>query len=158
MRRVSLILVLVCVAVSRAGAQHHDSAFAAMQERGKAAMGVDQYSSTHRFDVLADGGRIELTRNDGDSADVARIRAHMREIARAFAKGDFSTPAAVHLRSVPGADVMAERRRYITYDPHDIPRGAELRIRTTDPEALRAIHRFMAFQRDEHHAGGAGKP
>jgi hypothetical protein len=29
-----------------------------------------------------------------------------------------------------------------------------LRLRTTDPEALRAIHRFMAFQRDEHRAGG----
>lgn len=155
MRRVSLILALTCAAASGAGAQHHDSAFAAMQERGKAAMGVDQYASTHRFDALEDGGRIELVRNDGDSADVARIRTHMREIARAFANGDFSTPAAVHLRSVPGADVMAARRRFITYEPRDIPRGAELRIRTTDPEALRAIHRFMAFQRDEHHAGGA---
>jgi DNA-binding GntR family transcriptional regulator len=154
MRRVSLILVLTCAAASRAAAQHHDSAFAAMQERGKAAMGVDQYASTHRFDGLKDGGRIELVRNDGDSADVARIRAHMREISRAFASGDFSTPAAVHLRSVPGADVMTERRRFITYEPHDIPRGAELRIRTDDPEALRAIHRFMVFQRDEHHAGG----
>src|SRR5690242_13928585 len=94
MRRSSLVLALMCVTAQRAAAQHHDSAFAAMQERGKAAMGVDQYASTHRFDALKDGGRIELIRNDGDSTDVARIRAHMREIARAFANGDFSTPAA----------------------------------------------------------------
>jgi hypothetical protein len=33
-------------------------------------------------------------------------------------------------------------------------RTAELRIRTTDPEAIAAIHRFMAFQRSDHQAGG----
>lgn len=132
---------------------HHDSAFAAMQERGKSAMGVDQYVSTHHFDALPDGGRIELLRDDGDSADVARIRAHMREIARAFANGDFSTPAFVHLRQVPGTAVMAARRSVIRYEARDLPRGAELRMRTTDPEALRAIRRFIAFQRQEHHAG-----
>lgn len=137
-----------------AHAQHHDSAFAAMQERGKMAMGVDQYASTHHFDALPDGGRIELVSNAGDSADVARIRAHMRAIAHAFESGDFSTPAAVHLRQVPGADVMAARRNSISYEPRDVPRGAEVRMRTADPEALRAIHRFMAFQRSEHHAGG----
>ena len=44
-----------------------DSAFAALQERGKVAMGVDQYTSAHRFDDLADGGRIELQRDPADT-------------------------------------------------------------------------------------------
>lgn len=132
----------------------HDSAFAAMQERGRMAMGVDQYTSTHHFDALPDGGRIELQRDVDDSTGVARIRAHMREIARAFKAGDFSTPAMVHLREVPGAKVMAARRALITYEPRDLPRGAELLIRTTDAAARRAIHDFMAFQRGEHHATG----
>ena len=132
----------------------HDSAFASMQERGRMAMGVDQYTSTHHFDALPDGGRIELQRDVDDSAGVARIRAHMREIARAFKAGDFSTPATVHLREVPGARVMAERRAFITYEPRDLPRGAELLIRTNDAAARRAIHDFMAFQRGEHHAAG----
>ena len=78
----------------------------------------------------------------------------MRAIAKAFASGDFTTPEFVHMRMVPGADVMAARRSLITYEPRDLPRGAELRIRTTDPEAVAAIHRFMAFQRSDHHAGG----
>jgi len=132
----------------------HDSAFASMQARGKMAMGVDQYTSTHHFDALPDGGRIELQRDVDDSAGVARIRAHMREIAHAFKSGDFSTPAMVHLREVPGTKVMAERRALITYEPRDLPRGAELLIRTSDATALRAIHDFMAFQRGEHHATG----
>lgn len=153
---------LVAVTVAPLGAQarpshdhaQHDSAFAAMQERGRVAMGVDQYTSTHHFDALPDGGRIELQRNIDDSVGVNRIREHIREIARAFAAGDFSTPALVHLQDVPGTKLMAAKRAVITYEPRDLPRGAELRIRTTDAEALRAIHEFMAFQRSEHHATG----
>jgi len=61
----------------------------------------------------------------------------------------------VHLREVPGTRVMAERRAAITYEPRDLPRGAELLIRTNDAVALEAIHDFMAFQRGEHHATGA---
>jgi hypothetical protein len=60
----------------------------------------------------------------------------------------------VHLKAVPGAKVMAAKRAAIAYAPRDLPRGAELRMRTRDPEASRAIAEFMAFQRTEHRAGG----
>lgn len=137
-----------------APASAQDTTFAGVQTRGRAAMGIDQYTSTHRFDALPDGGRIELQRDTADSAGVATIRAHIRAIAKAFGNGDFSTPEFVHMRMVPGTDVMAAKRALISYEPRDLPRGAELRIRTTDPEAVAAIHRFMAFQRSDHHAGG----
>lgn len=130
-----------------------DSGFAAMQERGKQAMGVDQYTSAHRFETLANGGRIELQQDRDDSAGVAQIRRHMREIAEAFARGDFSTPMMVHAGEVPGTKVMAARRAFITYEAHDLPRGGEVRLTTHDPEALAAVHEFLAFQRDAHHAG-----
>jgi hypothetical protein len=132
----------------------HDSAFATMQERGTRAMGVDQYTSIHHFDALPDGGRIELQRDVDDSMGTAQIRAHMRAIARAFKAGDFSTPELVHMRNVPGAEVMAAKRALIQYAPRDLPRGAELRIRTSDPQARRAIHEFLAIQPSEHHATG----
>lgn len=131
-----------------------DSAFAAMQMRGKMAMGVDQYTSTHNFDALPDGGRIELQRNVDDSAGVAQIRAHLQGIATAFKSGDFSTPAFVHMRQVPGTDVMAARHDAIRYTFRELPRGGELRIVTDDSAALKAIHEFLAFQRQDHHAGG----
>ena len=131
-----------------------DTSYAAMQKRGKMAMGVDQYTSTHKFDALPTGGRIELQRDVADSAGVAQIRAHIRDIAKAFAAGDFSTPEFVHMMSVPGTKVMREKRSAISYEPRDLPRGAELLIRTKDSVAVAAIHEFMAFQRGEHHAGG----
>ena len=140
-------------ATGRAG-KKPDTSFAAMQERGKAAMGVDQYTSSHKFDATPTGGRIELQRDSADAAGVARIRAHMREIATSFAAGDFATPGFVHMKDVPGTRVMREKRSVISYEPHDLPRGAEVVIRTKDSAAVAAIHEFMAFQRGEHHAGG----
>ena len=129
-----------------------DTAFAAMQERGKQAMGVDQYTSTHRFDELPDGGTIRLVRDVDDSVGVAQIRAHLRDVARAFGAGDFSTPEFVHMQTVPGTKVMAAKRASITYSVLAVPRGGELRITTHDSEALAAVHQFLAFQRAEHHA------
>jgi hypothetical protein len=131
-----------------------EAAFAALQARGEEAMGVDQYTSTHRFDVLPDGGRIELQRDIDDPAGVARIRQHLQEITRAFESGDFSTPAFVHARHVPGASALADRRDAITYTFRELPRGGEIRIVTENPDALAAIHEFMAFQREDHRAGG----
>ncbi|HST61122.1 MAG TPA: hypothetical protein VLK84_20640 [Longimicrobium sp.] len=134
-----------------------DSGFAALQSRGHAAMGVDQYTSTHRFDALPDGGRIELQRDTDDAAGIATIRAHLAGIAQAFARGDFATPAAVHAREVPGAATMAARRAAIRYTYRDLPRGGEVRITTTDPEALAAVHAFMAFQRLDHRSNGENR-
>ena len=129
-----------------------DTAFAAVQARGDTAMGVDQYTSTHLFEALPDGGRIELQRDRADSAGAAQIRRHMRTIAAAFATGDFRFPGFVHDRQVPGTDVMAARRAAITYTVESLPRGGALRFRTADPVAVRAIHEFLAFQRRDHHA------
>lgn len=131
-----------------------DTAFAALQERGKQAMGVDQYTSTHLFDSLEDGGRIELQRDVDDPEGVAVIRRHMQDIAAAFARGDFRIPGFVHAQEVPGTRVMAERRAHITYTYRELPRGGEVRITTRDPAAIAAIHEFLAFQRMDHRAGG----
>lgn len=55
---------------------------------------------------------------------------------------------------MPGTRVMAARRDAITYRYAELPRGGEVRITTRDPDALAAIHQFMASQRRDHHAGG----
>jgi hypothetical protein len=141
-------VVAVCLAVSETAAQ--DSAFRALQERGRVQMGVDQYTSAHRFEPLPDGGRIELQREIEDSAGVGQIRKHLQQIRLAFQAGDFRTPFLVHDMPVPGADVMAARRQLIRYEFRELPRGGEVRIITTDAQAVRAVHEFLAFQRQDH--------
>ena len=132
-----------------------DSAFTAVQTRGAGVMGVDQYTSKHVFEDLEDGGRIVLDRDDAaDTAGIATIRAHMRDVATDFRAGNFSKPFQVHAQQVPGTDVMAARRSAIRYDVADRPRGAEVRLQTRDTAAVAAIHRFLAFQRSDHRAAG----
>ena len=127
-----------------------DSAFAQVQARGHVAMGVDQYTSYHRFESLPDGGRISLQRDAGDTAGVVQIRSHMRRIKAAFARGDFALPGLVHARDVPGTAVMAARRSRISYVTDTLPGGGQLRLRTSDPSAIIAIHQFLEFQRQDH--------
>jgi hypothetical protein len=117
-------------------------------------MGVDQYSSSHRFEPLPDGGRITLQRDGNDSAGTVQIQSHMRMIASAFRRGDFALPGFVHDREVPGTAVMSQRRSQISYTTDTLPRGAQLRIRSADPVAVNAIHEFLAFQRQDHRVAG----
>ena len=129
--------------------------FAAMQERGEHVMGVDQYTSAHVFEDLSDGGRVVLDRDDpADTVGIKAIRAHMRDIATAFRAGDFTKPFAVHAQTVPGTAIMTARRDAISYEVLDRPRGGEVRIRSADPAVVAAIHEFLEFQRQQHHAAG----
>jgi hypothetical protein len=131
----------LAVAMTRPGwAQGGESAFTAMEKLG-----------THWFEDAPDGGRIELTRDPGDSAGITQVRAHLARIARDFAAGNFRTPGEVHEgKEVPGAATMAARRNQISYRYSPVTGGGELRIVTRDPEALKAIHQYLAFQRREH--------
>jgi len=150
--RVSAASLVLTLFVACTRAQDKED-FAAMQTRGAHVMGVNQYTSAHVFEDLPDGGRVVLERADAaDTADIKTIRAHMREIAAAFTAGDFAKPFAVHAQTVPGTDVLAQKRGAIRYEVRDLPRGGEVRIRTTDSTAIAAIHEFLAFQRSAHHA------
>jgi hypothetical protein len=157
MRIVVLMLVagLVSTTLTRslpaqADSARSDSAFRALQSRGAVQMGVDQYTSAHQFETLPDGGRIELQRDTVDSADIAQIRHHLQDITAAFERGDFRIPGLVHDQVVPGTAVMAARRDRIRYQFRELPRGGEVRITSSDPEAIAAIHDFLAFQRMDH--------
>jgi len=117
-------------------------------------MGVDQYASTHVFEPLPDGGRIALQMREADSTGERVIRDHMRTIATAFGEGDFAIPGQVHaVTFVPGTEVMYRLRGEISYRAGELERGGEVRVTTRNPQAVAAIHDFLAFQRMDHRAG-----
>ncbi len=146
------VLAAVLLWTACSSNKNSDERFAAVQERGKQVMGVDQYTSTHVFESLPDGGRIELQRAANDTIDIAQIRKHMQEIRGAFAAGDFRLPGMVHDMEVPGTKTMAEEKAAIQYEYHALPHGGEVRITTSSARALAAIHEFLAFQRMDHRA------
>jgi hypothetical protein len=131
-------------------AQQSDSAFKAMDERHAEMIGDDPMALEHQFVQQPDGGDIILERQIHEDMGINQIRAHLLLIARSFSRGDFSLPGFVHEKPVPGTTVMADRADRISYTVEDLEHGGVVHIRTTDPEALKAIHSFIAFQIAEH--------
>lgn len=127
-----------------------DSAFKAMDKRHGEVVAEDPMALAHQFESQPDGGDIILERQIHDDMGINQIRAHLLLIARSFARGDFAIPGFVHAKPVPGTSVMAERADKITYTVEDLEHGGVVHIRTTDPQALQAIHSFIAFQIAEH--------
>lgn len=124
----------------------------AIKKRGTAAMGFDQDATVHHFRLAPDGGSIEVdVKNTADATNRAAIRAHLKEVALQFASGDFSKPLMTHAENPPGAARMAELRSAIEYAYEDTRDGGRVRIRSSNAEAVRAVHAFLEYQIREHH-------
>ena len=127
-----------------------DTAFKAMDMRHDTAVGTAPMTLAHQFVTQPDGGDIILERQIHEDMGINQIRAHLLLISRSFARGDFSVPGFVHEKPIPGTVIMAQRAGQITYTVEDLPHGGVVHIKTSDPEALKAIHSFIAFQIAEH--------
>lgn len=133
-----------------ASAQHR----AEVEKHGDEAMGFPHDKTTHHFLLLSDGGAIDVTANDSqDSANTQAIRSHLARIFTMFANGDFSTPMFVHSQTPPGVPVMRQKRSAISYAFEELPAGGRVRIKSSDQEAIKAIHEFLRFQIADHHTG-----
>lgn len=125
-----------------------------VEKHGDEAMGFPHDKTAHHFRLYADGGAIEVTVKDReDSENRQAIRSHLRHIVTMFSNGDFSTPMFVHDQVPPGVAVMKEKRAEISYSFEESVAGGRVRIKTTNPEALKAVHDFLRFQIEDHHTG-----
>lgn len=120
--------------------------------------GMSHTTSVHSFRLFADGGAIELRAIDSaDTATVTAIRTHLQQIAPQFTKGDFSTPQFVHGKAPQGVAQLSQLREVIAYRYEPLDAGGRIRITTSNPEALRAIHAFLRFQVTEHRTANSGE-
>ena len=139
------------LAQTAAPPQTHQHDKHAMDARGHLAMGFDQAKITHRFVDRDSGGEIEITAKDAaDAATIAQIQAHVKEIEKAFAEGDFSKPFFIHDEKVPGAEAMAAAKSAIEYRAQTFAGGARLVIVAKNAKAKDAVHAFLRYQRGEH--------
>jgi hypothetical protein len=126
----------------------------ALKQRGAAAMGFDQDSTTHHFHLLPDGGAIEVVASEAsDTASRDQIRAHLKEIAAEFAHGDFARPFATHGELPPGVGTLQARKETLSFVYEDRPNGGVVRITTKDAKAREAVYEFLRYQIHEHATG-----
>jgi hypothetical protein len=131
-------------------AQHQ----ADVEKHGDEAMGFPHDKTSHHFRLYSDGGAIEVTVNDRkDSQNVQAIRSHLTHIVTMFSNGKFSIPMFVHDQVPPGVPVMKDKHAEISYTFEELSAGGRVRIKTTNPYALKAIHEFLRFQIEDHQTG-----
>jgi hypothetical protein len=169
LRAAAVLSVVILGAAGSSHAQHqmppgmtHEEHLKQMQKeaelrkRGAAAMGFDQDTTAHHFLLAPDGGTIEVEVKDpSDESSRGRIRAHLQEIARDFARGDFAKPLATHGETPPGVRTMQTLTRAIAYRYEETPSGGRVRISSSNPTARAAIQEFLRYQIREH---GTGDP
>ncbi len=138
-------------------AQTHDQHHADVNRRGDQVMGFDHEKTTHHFQLMSDGGAIQVEANaPEDTASSDQIQEHLSHIAQMFADGDFTAPMLIHAQTPPGVAVMKRLTAEIEYRFEKTERGGRIRITTTNGEALAAIHEFLRFQIRDHGTSDSG--
>ena len=134
--------------------QDHDHHFEEVNKHGDEAMGFSHMKSTHHFRLMAQGGSIEVQATDPKDTETRdQIRVHLQHIAKAFRAGDFSAPEYTHSRVPPGVAAMQGLKAEINYRYEALVGGGRVVIRTSNSQALEAIHQFLRFQITDHQTG-----
>ena len=128
--------------------------YTAMKERGDKGMGFSQDKTTHHFRLTRDGGMIEVSTNDpNDTTTREQVRTHLEHLAKMFEQGNFDIPMFVHGETPAGVDLMTKDKSTIRYSYDETQEGGRVRIATSNPNALKAVHEFLRFQITEHRTG-----
>ena len=159
MRPIGVLVILGCVGAQEkpkadGSAGHH----ADVNQKGDAVMGLSHEKTTHHFRILKDGGAIEVeakAAQDVESRD--QIRGHLGHIAQMFANGNFRAPMLVHGVEPAGVAELKRLGNRVSYRYEETGKGAAVRIRTEDPDGVKAVHEFLRFQIVEHKTGDALK-
>lgn len=127
---------------------------AEVDARGDHAMGFSHETTAHHFELLPDGGIIRVdAKSASDAPTLNQIRVHLTHIAAMFSANDFDMPMFIHDTVPPGVPGMKEKHDAIAYTYAPTATGAEVRIMTHDPNALKAVHEFLSFQIKDHRTG-----
>ncbi len=120
-------------------------------ERGAEVMPFDLDATEHKFVKTPTGGVQRVVAKQADDAwQVATVRAHLAEIAREFANGDFSDPRAIHGAEMPGLATLEAAGKRLNVMRVEIAGGAEIRYLGADAEIVAAIHDWFDAQVSDH--------
>jgi hypothetical protein len=125
---------------------------AQVEQHSKEVMPFDLNRTMHIFTPTNNGGVQIVMVHDGDPQQIALVRSHLRKEARAFARGDFRDPAAIHGNNMAGLSQLRAGAKRIAISYGATSNGASITYKTSDPSLIAAIHRWFAAQVYDHGA------
>lgn len=139
-----------CANAQQTPDQHHEG----VVQRGDQVMGFSHEKTIHHFRLTPDGGTIEALATDpSDATSREQIRAHLEHITEMFHNGNFNAPMLIHAQTPPGVRTMKKLRKDIQYNVEETPSGARVKVSSSNPQAIAAIHDFLKFQIQDHQTG-----
>jgi hypothetical protein len=114
------------------------------ESRGVMPFSIDL--TKHLFTPTANGGTQAVLVPDGDGKQIALARSHLRKEPAAFARGDYSDPAAIHGSAMPGLASLQRSRGKIQVSYADVSNGAKIVFVTQDAQLVDALHRWFSAQ------------
>jgi hypothetical protein len=121
-----------------------------VRQRGTHVMPFSMDATMHRFEPTQTGGVMTVIVHDGDATQIALVRAHLQKEAAAFARGDYSDPAYIHGKSMPGLAALSAGTKRISVRYGSVADGATIAFRTTDLSLITALHQWFAAQVSDH--------
>jgi hypothetical protein len=149
--------VLACVATAAIGCAAPAGSGSDLEQRqtevaraGSTVMRFDLERTTHVFEKRDDGGLQTVLADSDDPEQVALIRAHLRDEAERFARGDFHDPSMIHGDDMPGLHTLVMGRDRLRIAYRDVERGGAIEYRALDAELVDAIHVWFDAQLSDH--------
>lgn len=140
-------LALLCLLSAPALAQNaHDHA----RHLGADVMPFDLARTEHVFRATPDGGTQSVVSRDGDPAQVALIRTHLRDEAARFAAGNYDSPSRIHGAAMPGLATLRAAASQVVVRYEERPDGARITFSSPDAPVVSAVHAWFAAQVRDH--------
>jgi hypothetical protein len=139
-------LILTAFAILFAAPSLGDEAGADVEHESRHVMPFSMDLTKHIFTPTANGGTQAVLVPDGDGKQIALVRSHLRKECAAFARGDYSDPAAIHGSAMPGLASLQRSRGKIQVRYADVSNGAKIVFVTQDAQLVDALHRWFSAQ------------
>ncbi len=122
-----------------------------VRQKGAQVMPFALERTVHVFDKTDTGG-VQRALVRGDSPEqLAMIRAHLQDIAKAFAARDFSKPMHIHGTDMPGlAELQAAKADDLSTEYKELADGAQITYSSHSTKVVAAIHRWFDAQVSDH--------
>jgi len=144
----TLLLISPCYALEKASEKRLDE----VAQRGAHVMPFDLELTTHIFTKTPTGGIQQVVvKNRKNTQQLELIRQHLTKISNEFRQGDFSGPAKIHGKAMPGLETLSQaKHNQINIAYKDLVDGAEITFSSHKPALITAIHQYFDAQLRDH--------
>lgn len=92
-----------------------------------------------------------IIKDPSDIEQIKLIRGHLSKISQEFIYGDFSDPAKIHGKDMPGlAELRTAKPDQLEIVYKELTNGAEIDYSTDDKKLVEAIHKWFNAQLSDH--------